>query len=77
MLSAAERPVVLTSRERQVVHALAAGQSVKQTARQLNISVRTAEVYVRRIAAKLSGAGCAAGTPLVRIRMWAWSEART
>jgi len=35
--------VVLTGREREIVAAIAAGQSTKQTARLLGISVRTVE----------------------------------
>ena len=37
------KPVVLTGREREIVAAIAAGQSTKQTARLLGISVRTVE----------------------------------
>ena len=47
------KPLVLTSRERQVLQLLAEGQANKEVANMLGITTKTAETHRARIMAKL------------------------
>src|SRR6185503_8949185 len=52
--SVTHKPMVLTSREREVLQLLAEGQANKEVAAALNITTKTAETHRARIMAKLN-----------------------
>ena len=51
--AAQKAPVALTAREREVLQLLAEGQSTKDIARTLGVSVKTVESYRQRVMEKL------------------------
>jgi two-component system response regulator FixJ len=59
-----EQVASLSSRERQVLEGLVAGQSNKEIGRELNISPRTVEVYRAHVMAKM---GASHVSELVRL----------
>lgn len=62
----------MSLRERQVFMIIGSGKSCKVAARTLNISVRTVETYVVRIAARLPHEG----PPMLRLRFEYWLRSR-